>query len=167
MNGAGLSDNNPSGIQGICPAGWHVPSHSEWCELENYLEPGIDANCSTTGYRGSMVRKLTLPRYWIADNGNSFAPGYWHTDPTLFNISQFDAVPAGRYQSDTYPQSSSYTNLNQTGYWWTCSSTSDTYYKRYRSMVYDNSGINSNSFRAYYDGWDEHYAFSVRCIKNE
>jgi uncharacterized protein (TIGR02145 family) len=42
MNGAGSSDNNPSGIQGICPSGWHVPSNSEWCELENYIEPGID-----------------------------------------------------------------------------------------------------------------------------
>lgn len=167
MNGAGSSSNNPSGIQGICPSGWHVPSNAEWCELENYVEPGIDVNCNSTGYRGSMAKKLAAPQLWSSYTSNSFAPGYWQTDSTLFNISQFDAVPGGRYQSDSYPVSSSYSNLNQTGYWWTCSSTSDTYYKRYRSMVYNNSGINSTSYRAYYDSWDEHYAFSVRCIKNE
>jgi len=167
MNGAGVSDNNPSGIQGVCPTGWHVPSHSEWCELENYLEPGIDANCSTSGYRGSMVNKLARPKYWLSDASNSFAPGYWHTDSTNFNQSQFSAIPGGKYNSDIYPSSTSYTEVNQTGYWWTCSSTSDVYYKRYRSMTYNNSGINSASFRAYYDSWDPHYAFSVRCIKNE
>jgi uncharacterized protein (TIGR02145 family) len=33
MNSAASSNMNPSGIQGICPAGWHVPSNSEWTEL--------------------------------------------------------------------------------------------------------------------------------------
>lgn len=28
---------NPSGIQGICPTGWHVPSDAEWTELTDYL----------------------------------------------------------------------------------------------------------------------------------
>ena len=30
MNGAVSSDANPSGVQGICPAGWHMPSDEEW-----------------------------------------------------------------------------------------------------------------------------------------
>jgi uncharacterized protein (TIGR02145 family) len=30
MSGASSGDLNPSGIQGICPAGWHLPGRSEW-----------------------------------------------------------------------------------------------------------------------------------------
>ncbi|MCP4176259.1 MAG: PKD domain-containing protein [bacterium] len=28
---------NPSGIQGVCPTGWHLPSDAEWTELTDYL----------------------------------------------------------------------------------------------------------------------------------
>ena len=28
MNGAAASNANPSGVQGVCPQGWHVPSHA-------------------------------------------------------------------------------------------------------------------------------------------
>ncbi|MCB9497177.1 MAG: chitobiase/beta-hexosaminidase C-terminal domain-containing protein [Fibrobacteria bacterium] len=30
MNGASGSSANPSGVQGMCPGGWHVPSDREW-----------------------------------------------------------------------------------------------------------------------------------------
>ncbi len=35
MNGASSSSTNPSGVQGICPNGWHLPSISEWTQLYN------------------------------------------------------------------------------------------------------------------------------------
>jgi uncharacterized protein (TIGR02145 family) len=37
MNGAEPSNNNPSGVQGICPVGWHVPSVAEWQQLADFL----------------------------------------------------------------------------------------------------------------------------------
>lgn len=37
MAGATGSNKNPSGVQGICPTGWHMPSDEEWSELRNYL----------------------------------------------------------------------------------------------------------------------------------
>lgn len=37
MNGSATSGSNPSGVQGVCPSGWHMPSDSEWNELKNYL----------------------------------------------------------------------------------------------------------------------------------
>lgn len=37
MNGAGSSNTNPSGVQGLCPSGWHVPSDAEWTELTDFL----------------------------------------------------------------------------------------------------------------------------------
>ncbi|KPJ98607.1 MAG: hypothetical protein AMJ60_07710, partial [Desulfobacterales bacterium SG8_35] len=37
MNGQPSSDNNPSGVQGVCPSGWHLPSDEEWKQLEMHL----------------------------------------------------------------------------------------------------------------------------------
>jgi len=37
MNGVISSETNPSGVQGVCPDGWHLPSNSEWTELFVYL----------------------------------------------------------------------------------------------------------------------------------
>ncbi len=33
MQGASASDSDPSGVQGVCPKGWHVPSKAEWDKL--------------------------------------------------------------------------------------------------------------------------------------
>ena len=33
MNGSASSDKSPSGIQGVCPIGWHLPSDTEWKSL--------------------------------------------------------------------------------------------------------------------------------------
>ena len=38
LQGTITSNENPSGIQGICPAGWHVPSLAEFRDLRTYLE---------------------------------------------------------------------------------------------------------------------------------
>ena len=40
------------GAQGICPAGWHLPTDAEWCVLENEVDAGT-VSCSTTGWRGT------------------------------------------------------------------------------------------------------------------
>ncbi|MBR4535035.1 MAG: hypothetical protein IKO62_00075 [Bacteroidales bacterium] len=37
MHGASSSSSNPSGVQCICPNGWHVPSDAEWVQLTNYV----------------------------------------------------------------------------------------------------------------------------------
>lgn len=34
MNGSASSTANPSGVQGICPKGWHIPSPAEWDYLK-------------------------------------------------------------------------------------------------------------------------------------
>ena len=156
MNGAGSSTNNPSGVQGICPTGWHLPSHAEWCQLENYLEPGIDGTCSTSGYRGSMVKKLAKPQYWNNYPSNLHAPGYWRTDTSNFNTSGFSAIPGGYIYPSGYYAYSAY--MNETAYFWSCTSTGS-YSAFCRTFSYDNPGINSTSeYR--------NYALSVRCLKN-
>lgn len=37
MAGSASDSSNPSGVQGVCPAGWHLPSNAEWTQLVNHL----------------------------------------------------------------------------------------------------------------------------------
>jgi uncharacterized protein (TIGR02145 family) len=37
MDGSASSSSSPSGVQGICPVGWHVPSDAEWTTLTNFV----------------------------------------------------------------------------------------------------------------------------------
>ncbi|MDD1443618.1 hypothetical protein MEO93_25355, partial [Dolichospermum sp. ST_sed3] len=51
------SSSNPSGIQGICPNGWHIPSLAECQELFNFLggyPTAAYAITTTTGWPGSQ-----------------------------------------------------------------------------------------------------------------
>jgi len=72
MNGAASSNNNPSGVQGVCPVDWHLPSKAEWAELVTYLG-------------GSTVAggKLKDTIHWGTSNIGAT------------NESGFSAIPAG------------------------------------------------------------------------
>jgi uncharacterized protein (TIGR02145 family) len=82
MNGESGSDSNPSGIQGICPSGWHVPSDSEWKELEMFLGMSQVA-ADATDWRGT-------------DEGTELKTTFgWNSDGNGTNLSGFSALPAG------------------------------------------------------------------------
>lgn len=48
LNGRSPTNSNPSGIQGYCPTGWHMPSHAEWLVLENFLIASSEEDDLTT-----------------------------------------------------------------------------------------------------------------------
>jgi len=75
MNGAYSSHGNPSGVQGVCPDGWHLPSDAEWDELKTYLGGESEAG-------GKMKEIGTI--HWNSPN----------TSAT--NESVFTALPGGR-----------------------------------------------------------------------
>ena len=79
MDGAASSDNNPSGVQGVCPDGWHLPSDAEWTELVNYL-----GGESTAG--GKMKSVGTI--LWKSPNSGAT------------NESGFSALPGGYRNTD-------------------------------------------------------------------
>lgn len=89
MNGAAGSDLNPSGVQGVCPDGWHLPSDQEWKELELHLGMS-QADVDEAGPRGLDVgvgSKLAINlAYW--------ADGYLKSHPA-FGTSGFSALPGG------------------------------------------------------------------------
>lgn len=89
MRGASTAEANPSGVQGICPTGWHVPSNAEWTQLINYL--GADSNYRCESNNTFVAKSMASQSGWQS----SFyycAPGcnqLWN------NSSGFSAVPLG------------------------------------------------------------------------
>jgi uncharacterized protein (TIGR02145 family) len=82
----------------ICPAGWHVPSASEWDKLIIYL--GGEENA------GGLMKEADTT-HWLANAGST-------------NESGFTALPAGDYTGG-YP---GYDYINNVGYntlWWSSS----------------------------------------------
>lgn len=51
MNSEVSSNDNPSGVQGVCLDGWHLPSDAEWNELIDYL-----SNNGFSGFEGSALK---------------------------------------------------------------------------------------------------------------
>lgn len=87
---------NPSGVQGVCPSGWHLPSDDEWKELE--MELGMtQVEADGIGFRGT-------------DQGEQLKTSYWGGT----NSSGFTALPGG-YRS----VSGAYIVMGSLGRWWT------------------------------------------------
>jgi uncharacterized protein (TIGR02145 family) len=107
MADSASSATNPSGVQGVCPAGWHLPSDAEWTLLTTY----VDANNGLDSAGNSLK----------ATSGWSTHPGITNTD--LFG---FTAIPAG------YSDGSSFFNMYYDGLWWSSTElTSEFAYYRY------------------------------------
>ena len=92
MNGAASSTTNPSGVQGVCPDGWHLPSDAEWTELTDYLGGTSDAG-------GKL--KETGTTHWNSPN----------TGAT--NETGFTALPGGSRYGD-----GSFDFIGYDGGWW-------------------------------------------------
>src|SRR5690554_5773003 len=88
MDGEASSTTNPSGIQGVCPAGWHVPSDAEWTELTDYL--------GGTSVAGGKLKE-TGTTHWNSPNtgatnetGFTALPGgYRGTDGAFYNVGNY------------------------------------------------------------------------------
>ena len=112
MHGESDSDTNPSGVQGICPNGWHLPSNAEWIQLRDYLETH-NYNCgSDTTY---IAKSLASKTGWDSST-TSCAVG---KNPSSNNSSGFNARPAGFIVGVTYA------NFGKAASFWGTSLTSE------------------------------------------
>ena len=114
MDGEASSTTNPSGIQGVCPAGWHLPSDAEWTELTDYL-----GGESVAG--GKL--KETGTTHWASPN----------TGAT--NETGFTALPGGNRGSN-----GTFGDIGGGGSWWSATEYGATYARR-RDMNYGYSGV--------------------------
>jgi len=96
MQGATTTNAVPSGIQGVCPQGWHLPSDDEWKILEAEIEL---PNPDLIGWRGT-------------NQGLQLKPG---------GTANFDGLMSGHRK-----YTNEYENIDTYTYFWTTTQSSST-----------------------------------------
>jgi uncharacterized protein (TIGR02145 family) len=123
-----------------CPAGWHLPTDTEWKEMEKYLgmntEEAGKRNWRNSGKVGDKLKSVTG---WITNRGTG--------------ETGFSAIPAGCRGYEEYG------SLGFCAYFWTASPVGGDNSWR-RSLCGDDSGSNREEERRY-------FGLSVRCVKDK
>ena len=145
MGNSTSSETNPSGVQGICPKGWHVPSDTEWTQLTNYVSSQSEYVCeSINTYNAKALASTTG---WNSSS-NTCVPG---NNPSDNNATGFSAVPAGYY-------SGSYGSFGDDAHFWSATQ----YYNSYAYSRY----VDYNYADVHKYNYEEYYGFSVRCLRD-
>jgi uncharacterized protein (TIGR02145 family) len=114
MNGQASSSANPSGVQGVCPTGWHLPSDAEWTQLTDCL-----GGESIAG--GKLKESGTV--HWNSPN----------TGAT--NETGFTALPGGARGFD-----GAFHNIGNYSSWWSATENNSNF-ARHRHMTYNDSNV--------------------------
>ena len=138
-NGTGAPPNDAcaSPVQGICPTGWHIPSHYELTTLERAVctsdtcATDFPYNTSKTGWRGT-------------NEGTKLKTG---------GTSGFNGLMTGRRSMD-----GSFSNVASYTYFWSSfqSSSSNAWYR----------GLRTSGATVHRSTDPKSFGFSVRCLKN-
>ena len=140
------SSNNPSGVQGICPDGWHLPSSLEWWDLRDTLQLEPSHHCNDNDQ--NLAKALASSSGWNSHGGTCTVGN----DLTANNSTGFSSVPAGFYDSG-------YFNFGEDSYMWTTTGDKNVYAIRY-TIKYNEAVLGFDSDQA-------HKAYSVRCVRDE
>ena len=146
MRNTSSSSSNPSGVQGICPNGWHVPSDAEWTQLTNFVSGQNAYLCSNnTEY---IAKALASTTGWNISS-NTCAVGNIQSSN---NATGFGAMPAGYYLSNGYP------NFGNDAYFWSATeASSGNAWIRY---------LDYNDATVYRRSRYKYYGYSVRCLRD-
>ena len=153
MHGASSSSANPSGVQGICPPGWHVPSEAEFAQLTNFVVGQSQYGCG--GDTSNIIRALASNMGWDYCTGVNAC--YVNYNQPLNNATGFSAVPAGNAGQGVCE-----INFNNPG---TC-------FLRSATEHYSSGLHGAATLVIRYDGINVHpnivcYATSVRCLLDD
>lgn len=96
MDTASASNDNPSGVQGVCPTGWHLPSEAEWIQLSDYVVGQPENRCS--GQCENTAKALASAEGWLeSEDGCTVGNA-----PTGNNLTGFSAYPTGEFGGNYY-----------------------------------------------------------------
>jgi uncharacterized protein (TIGR02145 family) len=136
MANSASSSDNPSGVKGVCPNGWHIPSNAEWDELMTAV-----GGSSTAG----QYLKATSGWYNCGTSGSG-------SNYLCEDAFGFSALPGGLGSFD-----GSFSDVGY-GYWWSATAEYDASYAYYRGMGY-------YAYVNMYPSGKTHL-FSVRCAQD-
>lgn len=145
MHGDSSSNAIPSGVQGICPDGWHVPSDGEWSQLTDYVSGQGEYVCG--GDNTHIAKALSGKTGWNSDTttcaiGNTLSSN---------NATGFGALPAGKYLNG-------YDSFGSRTFFW-CTTESGRY------SAY-NCGLGSDYAIVVRNYYYKESGFSVRCVRD-
>ena len=149
----------PSGVQGICPDGWHVPSDGEWTALTDYVSSQNQYLCNNSST--NIAKALASELYWNLNYSPYCAAGTILTAPN--NATGFSAKPI----SDLYPSIGNYAQ-----YWSATKKDNDSVWTRrigYSSATVDRAAVRNGTYsvRCVFDGgWAEVVTDSVSNVSN-
>jgi len=133
---------NSSGIKGICPPGWHLPTDEDWCVLENQVDQGT-VSCTSTGWRGTDA----------GGNLKEIGTSHWNTPNTgATNSSGFTALGGGDHDAG-----GTFVDIKTHAHLWT--STEDGSNALKRLIMFDKAQVNRTTA-------PKNYAYSVRCVND-
>ena len=154
---------------GLCPVGWHVPSHDEWTQLEQYICNQLgNANCethfpydnNTQGWRGTnegnalkSCRQVSSP---LGGDCDTAEHPRWESHITHYGTDEFSfsALPGSSRTSEGY-----FPWIGNYGAWWSSTELSSAY-AWHRSIFF----AFGNLFRNYING--KGTGISVRCVRD-
>jgi uncharacterized protein (TIGR02145 family) len=125
------------GTQGICPAGWHIPTEAEWTILTAFL-----------GYQWVAGGKMKSTGTIESETGLWYFPNTGAT-----NSSGFTGFPGGNRNYDGI-----FYNIGIAGYWWSSSELTMSIASTLQ-LSYGYGGVNHNM-------GDKDYGFIVRCLQD-
>mgnify|MGYP002621864082 CR=1 FL=1 len=149
LHGAGPTEDEPSGVQGLCPDGWHLPSNFEWMGLEDFLGYKDEYRCGPDV--NHVAKAMASLQGWQPD-GTPRAPECSIIEnPTTNNTSQLNILPAGSFWNGYYGFGTN------TGFWTASEGSDVTSPIHYLASANATVEINCTPKAA---------AYSVRCLKD-
>ena len=136
----------PSGIQGVCPKGWHVPSEAEWTQLSDYVGSKKWYRSLTTN-QYYIAKSLATTQGWNESTGDCVVGN----DQERNNGTGFSAVQAGQYIWNGSYQ------FDRAVFW---STTDYDSYANNRYISYNSNEMGKNCYN------DRGSGCSVRCLRN-
>ena len=144
MQGAAGSAAVPSGVQGVCPPGWHLPSDAEVKQLEQFLGMS-QTQANATGYRGSQGQGSRL-----AGSAPLWDPDVLTAHP-LFGATGFNGLPGSVRSLGAFNNT-----VGEQFAFWTATDNGDEQ-AWYRGLLYAQTGVLRNNI-------ERAYGMSVRCV---
>jgi uncharacterized protein (TIGR02145 family) len=164
MKGAASSEKNPSGIQGVCPAGWHLPSEAEWAQMINYLaDNGYNYDGTTGGGGAKIAKALASTSGWVmTPDLPDYEGAVGNTDhPAYRNKSGFSALPSGCRNIR-----GNFTDFRRYAGWWSATNGSKSRDASIYLMYHNSRSVSHDTIDKDAGLSDKDAGLSVRCVKD-
>lgn len=153
MTGSESSEKVPSGVQSLCPDGWHLPSNYEWMGLEDYLGYKDEYRCGTDV--NNVAKCMAAKEEWKSPNLEFMTRNPECSivdDLSKNNTSGMNVLPAGNFFH-------SIDGFGLNAGFWTATEGSDV-----TSPIHQFYSANAT---VEINCTPKDAAYSVRCVKNE